>query len=435
MRRSHERRNRDQDAVVAVLDIGSSKVGCVIAAVEPQGAAHHGIKASTEPSIEVLGFAQRRARGVKGGVVIDLAAAQMAVRAVVAEAEQRAQARVNAVHVAVNCGRPRSTTFAGHVTVADGIVRARDVAALSTGAAAFARRDGRLLLALDRIGFRLDGIAASSPPIGLAGRLLDADHHAVTVDDVPMRNLQLLIESCHLEIAGLVPAGYASALAATTEEERRLGVICLDIGAATTSIAVFVEGHFVFTDLVPFGGQHLTLDIARALGTPLAQAERIKALYGTLVLSASDEHELVPYPVTGENEGVLQQTSKASIGRVVRSRMNAVLQLAGARVLASSIGRVALPRVVLCGGTSRLLGLSGFVADGAFFQSSPLVRVACPALTAGLVDEQSSPAFACLAGLLLAAQTAPAMPVQASGHGGEQRGYFGRMERWLQESF
>ena len=417
-------RHHDSAQLIAALDIGSSKVACLIAAVEPG-----------RGSLRVLGFAQQRSRGVKSGVVIDLAAAQQVVRAVVAQAEQMAQARITAVHVAVDCGRPRSTTFSGHVMLGQGVVRSHDVAALASGAEAYAVRDGRVILALDRIGYRLDGVAVSSPPIGLAGRRLDADHHAVSVDEGPLSNLALLVETCHLEVAGLVPAAYASALGATTEEERRLGVLSLDIGAGVTSIAMFADGHLLLNDLVPVGGQHLTLDIARGLGIPLAEAERIKALYGTLVSSASDEHELVSYPIAGEDEHGRQQTTKAAIGRIVRQRMQGLLALVGERIAASQVGRLPVPRVVLSGGASCLLGVSDFVASGLATagQPRPLVRVACPALVEGLVGDQSSPAFACLAGLLVAAQSQPRL--HAPGTSADRRGYLGRMERWLQESF
>ena len=396
------KRHRDTSGLVAALDIGSSKVGCLIAAVEPWDDADADVEGSrrrpSRPPLQILGFAQSRSHGVEAGVVIDLPAAQQVVRAVVAEAEHMAETRLTAVHVAVNCGRPRSTTFVGHVTVADGIVRQRDIEALASGAVAFARRDGRVLLALDRIGHRLDGVAVPRPPLGLAGYRLEADHHAVSVDEGPLRNLSLLVDSCHLEIAGLVPAGLASALAVTTDDERRLGVTCIDIGAAVTSIAIFVEGHFLFTAQVPVGGQHLTLDIARALGIPLAEAERIKALYGTLVSSASDEHELVSYS-SGPDDDARHTTTRATIGRIVRQRVEGLLSQVGERIAASTIGRLPVPRVVLCGGSGRLLGLNDFVARS----TGQSVRVASPPLLGGLIDGQSGPMFACLAGVALAA--------------------------------
>src|SRR3990172_2496159 len=117
---------------------------------------------------------------------------------------------------------------------------------------------------------RRDSAGAPRDPLGRAGRRLTAELHAVTVDEAPLRNLMLLVERCHLAVLGLAPSALASALAATTEEERRLGVTCLDIGEGTTTIAVFMDGLFIFTDSVPVGGNHISFDIARSLLTPLA---------------------------------------------------------------------------------------------------------------------------------------------------------------------
>ena len=104
--------------------------------------------------------------------------------------------------------------------------------------------------------------------------------------------------------AGVAPAPYASGLAATTEEERRLGVVCLDIGAGTTALAVFAVDR-LRRSIPCVGGHHITFDIARALQTPFDQAERIKTLYGTLDGAASDDDGMVAYTLAGEEEPVL----------------------------------------------------------------------------------------------------------------------------------
>ena len=447
-----DRRSRDRSGLVAALDIGSGKVACLIAEHDAPG---HPTRStgSHAPGFRVRGFAHQRSQGIRSGGVVDLAAAQRVVRAVVAEAEQQACSRVTAVHVSVNCGRPRSLTFSGHVQVADGIVRERDVRALASGAEEYARRDGHALLALDRAAYRLDGLPVSGAPVGLAGLRLAADHHAVLADAGPLHSLSLLVEGCHLAIAGLVPAGYAAALAATTADERRLGVLAIDIGADVTSMTGFVDGHLVFTDLLAFGGQHLTLDLAGGLGISLAEAERIKALYGTLVAAASDEHDLVPYQGTGEDEGVWSKTTRAVVGRIVRHRMQSLLQAIGACLSAAAIGAMMPPRIVLSGGTSSLLGLPDFVGRelggrlrrgfgpgygpgyGPGSSNGPSVRVASPGGLAGLVDAQSSPSFACVAGLQLAAVDAPGFRPRSEATGASRQGYIGRMERWLQDSF
>ena len=153
-----------------------------------------------------------------------------------------------------------------------------------------------MLLHLNEVRLRLDGAPGAQDPRGMAARKLAADLHAVTADEAPLRNLLLVVERCYLSAPQPRSRALASALGATSEEERQLGVTGVDIGGGTTTMSMFAEGSFLRARAAPGGGNHITFDIARSLHTPLAEAERIKALYGTLVSAQSDEHETFSYP-------------------------------------------------------------------------------------------------------------------------------------------
>jgi cell division protein FtsA len=412
------------------LDIGTSKVCCLIAAGD--SLANSGWRRSSRTSSpHVIGFGLQRARGVKAGVIVDLDDAEQTVRAAVDQAERMAGTTLGSVFAGVACGRISSRTLKGHVDLENGIVRKRDIARLDAGARAFAERGGRKLIAMNRIGYRLDGTGGIRDPLGMAGRRLTAELHAVTADEAPLRNLMLLIERCHLATCGLAPTALASALAATTEEERRLGVTCLDIGGGAATIAVFLDGHFVLADSVPIGGNCITSDIARTLLTPLAEAERIKTLYGTLAGARSDEHEAIAFPLAGEAEPALQQTTKAALGSIVRQRVEGLLQLVRERLDRSCVGPCAGDRIVLTGGTSQLLGIGEFVAR----TLGRPVRVGGPRPLDGMPGSGSSPAFSSVIGLVVAAQS-PEFRIGARIEtGSDGQSYFGRIERWLQDSF
>ena len=138
--------------------------------------------------------------------------------------------------MSVSCGRLKSTHFAANAEIESGVVTDHDIARMLDGGRAYAEREGRTLIHMNRLGFRLDGAEGMRDPKGLAGRQLSAHLHAVTADEAPLRNLLLLIERCYLGCDGLIATPYASALATTTEEERALGVTVIDFGAGTTSI-------------------------------------------------------------------------------------------------------------------------------------------------------------------------------------------------------
>src|SRR5262249_10739081 len=156
--------------------------------------------------------------------------------------------------------------------VETGSVTPDDLARLMTAGETYAERNGRTLIHLNHLCYEVDGASGGRDPLGLSARRLAAGLHAVTADEAPLRNLLVLIDRCYGSCEGLVAAPYASAMAATTPEERQFGVTCIEFGAGTTSIAMFAEGRFTGTDIIPVGSQHITYDIAKALQTPLAEA-------------------------------------------------------------------------------------------------------------------------------------------------------------------
>ncbi len=166
----------------------------------------------------------------------------------------------------------------------------------------------------------------------MAAERLSADLHTIAADEAPIRNLLLVVERCYLSVRALVAAPYASAIAVTSEEERRLGVTCIDIGGGTATVAAFAEGHFIHAAAVPVGGHQITFDIAQALQTPLAEAERIKTLYGTVIVARSDEHEAFSYALAGEEEGARGRTTKAQLAEIIRPRVASILGLVRERM-------------------------------------------------------------------------------------------------------
>ena len=425
------------ERLVTLVDVGSTKISCLIAAVAPWVGARGApaIHPGQPLPARILGLGHQRSRGIKAGVVIDLNEAEQAIRAAVSQAERAAGLQIEEVIVSVSCGRLKSHNFAASADIASGTVGPADISRVMAGARAFAERDGRSLVHLNRIAFRLDGANGIEQPLGMSCRSLTADVHAVTADEAPLRNLLTAVERGYLTIAGVVAAPYASALATTDAEERRLGVAAIDLGGGTSSIAVFADGHFLYTDAIAVGGTHITYDIARALSTPLAEAERIKTLYASVSKANSDANELVSYTTVGADEGSeLLHTTKARIGDMVRARIEQILDLLAERLTRSGLSLHATERVVLTGGMSQLPGL----ADAAANRLGRAVRIGRPEVLPGLSSSATSPAFSTVVGLL---QACVAVESGAVGLEGRQimrsanGGYLERVGGWFRESF
>ena len=414
--------SRQADDIIGLLDIGNSKTVCLIVAAPRSGGKADGAR--------VLGVGVQPTRGLKAGVVVALDEAEQAVRAAVAQAERVAGVRVEEVLLSVACGRLKSSTFAANTEIEGRVVGSADIERLMAAARTHVERDGRTLLHMNCISYRLDDAAGIDEPRGLAGKTLGADLHAVTADEAPLRNMLHVIERAYLSAAGLAPAPYASGLAATTEQERQLGVVAIDIGAGTTTLAFFARGHLLSTDVVPVGGNHATFDLAQALQTPAHEAERIKREYGTVARVVSDDHEVISYAPAGEDAAARAQTTKGEVRAVIRGRMLRLFGHVAGRIERSGVSRYAMQRMVLTGGASQLVGLGEFAAD---FFARP-VRIARIEPFDGMPAGLGSPVFSTSVGLIHVALD-PSAGTRGDVGDLEAGGYLQRMGQWLREGF
>jgi cell division protein FtsA len=418
--------------IVTALDVGTSKICCLIAKTSAAPDWFEGKGEAVQ--FEVLGFDHTRAEGLKGGMVTHLDGAEACIRSAVDAAERMAGVTVEDVHVSVTCGRLRSESFSASVALPSGTVREDDILRLLAGGRQYAARDKRSVLHALPTSYRIDENSGISEPQGMCGERLSVDLHAVTADEVAMRNIMLCVERCHLGVASLVAAPYASALSVITPDEAKFGVACIDFGAGTTTLSVFADGHFIHADGIALGGNAITTDIARTLGAPLEHAERLKTLHGSAFATISDEREIITYPaVTGLPQPSLNQITKAQLALIIRPRIEEILDLMRRRLAASGVASEATQHLVLTGGGSQLTGIAE-LATNMFGRTARLGR---PRSLSGLPAVAAAPDFASSIGLLLQWERGDD---RLSGRA-EQRflrtgtGYFARVGEWIRDNF
>lgn len=181
--------------------------------------------------------------------------------------------------------------------------------------------------------YRIDGHEGIREPRGLFGQHLDVDVHMVTGTMGPLRNMASCIQSSHLDITALCSAPYASGLACLVEDEMDMGCTVVDMGEGTTSIAVFFGKELIFTDAISVGGQHVTSDIAKGLTTSLHSAERMKALYGSAIATATDDKDLIDVQPLGEDDHVQpNHVPRSYLVSIIAPRLEETLELVRARL-------------------------------------------------------------------------------------------------------
>jgi cell division protein FtsA len=294
---------------------------------------------------------------------------------------------------------------------------------------------GRAVLHSLPTGYALDGAAGIRDPKGMMGERLGADLHVVTADSAALRNLLLAVERCHLSVEAVVATPYASGLAVLVDDEAVLGATVLDLGGGSVGMGVFRDGRLVHADAVAVGGKHITMDIARGLNTRLSDAERLKTLYGSAISSPSDDRETLSVMQVGEERDSPIQVPKSQLARIIRPRVEEILELARDRLKAAGFGATSGSRIVLSGGSSQLTGLP----EAARRILGGQVRVGRPLGVQGMPESAKNPGFAAAVGLLIYPQFSGIEHFEPSraGHrtAPQSDGYFGRVGRWLKESF
>jgi cell division protein FtsA len=422
-----------RSAVIAALDLGTSKVACLIARLRPHPPQE--VLPRRSHAVEVLGFGHTGARGMKAGMVVDLAQAEEAVRQAVDLAERMAGVQLESVVLSLSAGRLQSELFAADVDVLGSAVAEADIARVLAAGSRHSVRDGRVVMHSMPIGYALDGTEGIRDPRGMVGRRFGVDMHVVTTDTAAARNLMLAVERCHLAVEAMVASPYVAGLAVLADDEADLGAALVDMGAGTTTIAVSAGGRFIHADGFALGGYHITMDIARGLHARIADAERIKTYYGSLLAGGSDERDMITIPPVGDDDREPPQfVSRAGLVAIIKPRVEEILEMVRDRLAASPFAAEPRGRVVLTGGASQLNGLSELAGR---ILGRP-VRIGRPLGISGLPEAAKGAAFAVAAGLLVYPQAAHLEQFEPrrtrhlmKGAGG----YFAHVGRWLRESF
>jgi cell division protein FtsA len=422
-----------RSGILTVLDVGSSKVCCVVVKLKPREDGN--LLRGRSHRIQVIGIGHQKSHGVKSGVVIDLDRAEHAIRLSVDAAERMAGLTVDSLIVNMTAGRLKSETFNATINLGGHEVDENDIKRVLAAGAKQALKSEREVMHALPVGFSLDGERGVRDPRGMIGDTLGVDMHVMTGDSAPLRNLELAINRSHLSVERMIATPYAAGLAALVDDELEMGAACIDMGGGTTTISVFSEGKFVYGDSIPVGGNHVTLDLAKGLSTSLEAAERLKVMHGSALPGSADDRDLVTIQPIGEEGEAPQQIPRSVMTRIIRARIEETLELLRERLNKSGYGNVVGKRVVLTGGASQLAGMP----EAARRVLGRNVRVGRPLGVAGLPEAAKGPAFSTAVGLMIYPQVASfesrstfgVSRFKMTGTGGRLH----RMGQWLRDSF
>jgi len=379
-----------RSGLVAALDIGSSKIVCLIGRAEPA-------------QLRVLGIGTRESRGIRAATVTSLDHAVESIREAKEAAENLADLKVHSVLISVNCGSPRSVNGRAAMTLDGALVSDAHLIDLLADGRSDCGAEGQEIIQCAPVSYVVDEARGVRDPSGMFCQRIGVQMHGVAVKPSPLQNLKLAVERCRLSVAGSLFAPYASGLAVLTPDEMQLGATVIDMGGGVTSMAVFLEGALVHADVVPMGGLNVTVDIAKVLGAPLTAAERIKALYGAALGDLETGTDVVVVPQTGENDDAAMRVPRSMLTRIIQPRLEEIFAQVQTQLRASGFDVAAGRRAVLTGGASQLAG----TRELAQRILNKQVRIGRPQGLPGLPGATAGADYAAAIGLLMAGATMP----------------------------
>lgn len=395
------RRAAMQRGVVAVLDIGSSKIACLILRFDgPQKLREvDGVGSMAgQSSFRVIGTKTTRSRGVKFGEIAVMNETECAIRTAVQGAQKMANVRVDHVIACFSGAEPRSYGLAGELDLQDSVVTEQDVARVLAACDMPDIGQGREILHAQPVNFALDHRTGLADPRAQIGNRLACDMHVLSVDAAVVRNLLYCIKRCDLELAGIASSAYVSGMSSLVEDEQELGAACIDLGGGSTGVSIFMKKHMIFADSVRMGGDHVTSDISKGLSIPMMTAERIKTIHGGVYATSQDDREKIEVGGdSGDWEKDRHQVSRTELIGIMRPRVEEILEEARARLDAAGFDHLPSQQIVLTGGASQIPGLDGLAAR----ILGQRVRLGRPLRVQGLPQAATGPAFSSAVGLCL----------------------------------
>ena len=404
-----------KDLIVG-LDIGTAKVMVVVAEALPGG------------ELKLAGLGVAPSNGLKRGVVVNIDATVQSIQQALKEAELMADCKITRVYTGITGSHIRGLNSSGMVAVKDKEVSAADVARVVETAKAINIPSDQRLLLVEPQEFIIDGQDVREP-IGMSGIRLEAKVHIVTGAQSAAENIIKCVRRCGLEVEQLMLNPLASSLSVLTEDEKELGVACVDIGAGTTDVAIFTGGAIRHTAVIPIAGDLITSDIAMALRTPTKDAEDIKVESGFAKQLLADPEQQVEVPGLGDRGP--RMLSRQALAGVIEPRIEEIFSLVHQVLRESGCEEVLSSGIVLTGGSAVMPGM---VELGEDIFLKP-VRRGLPKYSGALADMVSQPRAATVMGLLEEARLARLRGFKVGAKHGSMKTALGRVKDWFVGNF
>lgn len=375
-----------KERVLASLDIGSSKIRTVVAVSDSA-------EGGSVPSI--IGVGLSPSLGMRKGHVIDIEETIHNIISALEDAERMAGVPINHVFVGMSGAHIESFDSRGVIAISGAEITVDDVARVLEAAQAVSIPSNRRILHIEPKSYSVDEQRGIKNPVGMTGIRLEVEAHIITGQIQHVKNIEKCIDQAGVDIDALVPSTIAISEAVLTKRQKELGVVTIDIGAGSTSMAVFEEGTILHSICLPVGGENVTNDIAIGLRTSIDTAEKIKIEFGSVLPQEIQEREMIDLSTVSKMD--TQTVSKKYMAEIMQARYYEIFSMVKEEL--KSVGRDGLlpAGALLTGAAVKAPGVLEIARE---VLGLP-VQMGFPMEVGGVIEKVDDPAYATALGALL----------------------------------
>tara|TARA_B100001287_G_scaffold189185_1_gene159783 strand:- start:2976 stop:4196 length:1221 start_codon:yes stop_codon:yes gene_type:complete len=371
--------------IKAGLDIGNSKISCVVADYKgPE-------------NINILSLISIPTTNVKKNVILNFDNLFNQIKFLITEAEKQSQTKINSVNLNFSLLNSKSYYYNSEIKINNEKISHLHLKKIINQSEYFNNSSDKFEIFNNIISYIVDNNQYDLAPLGNYSDNIKINFYKILIERKYFENFSSIISKLKLNIENYVPSALSSSLSSLTLDEKELGTICINLGHSTSSISIFDNNKFVYGDAIGIGSNNITLDIARGVSTNISSAERLKTLYGSLISSPSDDHEIIEIPVISDDKNSFKQITRSNLNSIIKPRVEETLEMLWQKIKDNNLSNKKINNVVITGGGSQLDNIEKYV--GTIFASG--TRVGYPVNNLNLDKSYKNPSYCDVIGLIL----------------------------------
>ncbi len=377
-------KNLKKGKITACLDMGSSKLVCIIASI-------------TNDDVQILGYGHKESKGIAASAISDMALAQKSITNVVSEAERMAGFNIDRLLIGISGNQVVSSKKEVSTKIASDIVKTSDIVVLAAKVRAEFKKNNREIIHLIPLQYRIDDSSPVVNPRYMSGEKLYAKFHVVSTSQTTIKNIENCLKRCQLSVNNYIVEPHASALSCLSDNEMNLGSLLIDIGGNSTSFAIITEGKLIHIGNSPIGGFHITKDISTILNINIDAAEKIKNLNSSLLISPIEEREMIKLKFLDNDGSEMIRITRVELRDIIQSRLEEMFESVRTILEKSGMPLYMISNIILTGGVTSIVGIDKLASE-VFVKN---VRIGYPNKLNSMPSEILNPTHSCSIGMLV----------------------------------